>query len=225
MSSNHSSQYANNKVSLVALRDAILQWRGKEGRRLQVCLALFFPPLDVDLDPVSCARSGRPLGRRRELLKVPIDEQWTADLIEVGNIAKYNPGYRYLLTVVDVFSKHAWVEPLKSKTGKSVTDGMAKILKRSDGRKPINLQTDDGKEFYNKTFQDLMKRNIGFFLTDFHVQMKSNASTDEFPDNASNKFKSRLPNVLLFRERGWKVGLSNITLPVSNKTVRYVSKK
>ena len=36
-----------------------------------------------------------------------IDEQWTADLIEVINIAKYNRGYRYLLKVVDVFSKHA----------------------------------------------------------------------------------------------------------------------
>jgi len=85
-----------------------------------------------------------------------IDEQWTADLIEVVNIAKYNQGYRYLLTVVDVFSKHAWVQPVKSKTGKAVTEAMAKILK--GGRTPTNLQTDDGKEFYNKTFQALMKQ-------------------------------------------------------------------
>ena len=85
-----------------------------------------------------------------------IDEQWTADLIEVINIAKYNRGYRYLLTVVDVFSKHAWVQPVKTKTGKGVTEAMAKILKGS--LKPISLQTDDGKEFYNKTFQELMKQ-------------------------------------------------------------------
>ena len=93
--------------------------------------------------------------RRRRFPTLPvmvygIDEQWTADLIEVINIAKYNRGYRYLLTVVDVFSKHAWVQPVKSKTGKAVTEAMAKILK--GGRKPIHLQTDDGKEFYNKTF-------------------------------------------------------------------------
>lgn len=69
------------------------------------------------------------------------------------NIAKYNRRYRYLLTVVGVFSKYAWVEPVKSKTGKAVTEAMAKILKRSEGRQPINLQTDDGKEFYSKTFQ------------------------------------------------------------------------
>ena len=55
-----------------------------------------------------------------------------------------------------MFSKHAWVQPLKSKTGKAVTEAMAKILK--GGRKPINLQMDNGKEFYNKTFQDLMKQ-------------------------------------------------------------------
>jgi len=51
------------------------------------------------------------------------------------------------------------------------------------------------------------------------VQVKSNASTDEFRDNASNKFKNRLPNVLVFRELEWKVGLSSITLPMLNRTV------
>ena len=85
-----------------------------------------------------------------------IDEQWVADLIEAGNIDKYNQAYRYLLTVVDVLSKQTWVQPVKSKTGQAVTDAFEKILKGK--RKPINLQTDDRKEFYNKTFQDLMKR-------------------------------------------------------------------
>ena len=55
---------------------------------------------------------------------------------------------------------------------------------------------------------------------EFYVQVESNASTEEFPDNASNKFKNRLPNVLVFRELGWNVGLSSITLPMSNRTVR-----
>ena len=93
-----------------------------------------------------------------------IDDQWVADLIEVGNIAKANRGYRYLLTVVDVFSKYAWVEPVKSKTGKAVTAAFEKILRQ--GRTPRRLQTDDGKEFYNKTFQALMKqRDIVHFST------------------------------------------------------------
>ena len=95
-----------------------------------------------------------------------IDEQWVADLIEVINISKSNRGYRYLLTVVDVFLKYAWVEPVKSKTGHNVTIAFEKILKRSQGCQPQNLQTDDGKEFYNKHFQALMKqKNIHHFFT------------------------------------------------------------
>ena len=97
----------------------------------------------------------KPTRRRFPTLPVLVlgmDEQWTADLIEVGNIAKFNGGYRYLLTVVDVLSKYAWVEPVKSKMGKDVTTAFKKILKHSNGRHPLKLQMDGGKEFYNKTF-------------------------------------------------------------------------
>ena len=109
--------------------------------------------------------------RRRHFPTLPvmvfgIDDQWAADLIEVINITKSNRGYRYLLTVVDVFSNYAWVEPVKTKTGKAVTEAFEKILKRSQGRQPQNLQTDNGKEFYNKHFQALMKqKNIHHFST------------------------------------------------------------
>ncbi|KAL9987907.1 hypothetical protein ACROYT_G002288 [Oculina patagonica] len=101
--------------------------------------------------------------RRRRFATLPVlvfnvDQQWVADLVETQPLSKYNKGHRYLLNVIDVLSKYAWVEPLKDKTGKTVSDAFAKILKRADGRKPQNLQTDDGKEFYNKTFAALMKR-------------------------------------------------------------------
>ena len=110
------------------------------------------------------------LTRRRfrtlPVLVFAIDDQWVADLIEVGNIAKSNRGYRYLLTMVDVLSKYAWVEPVKTKTGKDVTAAFKKILRWSDGRMPRRLQTNDGKEFYNKTYQALMKRkDIRHFAT------------------------------------------------------------
>ena len=107
--------------------------------------------------------------RRRHFPTLPVkvfnvDEQWCSDLIEVVNISKQNRGFKYLLTVVDVFSKYAWVEPLKNKTGQAVTEAFEKILKQ--GRRPIQLQTDDGKEYYNKTFQNLMKRyDIHHFST------------------------------------------------------------
>ncbi len=101
--------------------------------------------------------------RRRRFATLPVlvfnvNEQWVADLVEMQPLSKYNKGHRYLLTVIDVLSKYAWVEALKDKTGKTVAEAFAKILKRAKGRKPQKLQTDDGKEFYNKTFTALMKR-------------------------------------------------------------------
>ena len=61
-------------------------------------------------------------------------------------LSKYNRGNRYLLVVVDAFSKYTWVEPvIKSKTGIAVTKAFKKILKRAEGRTPQSLQTDDGK--------------------------------------------------------------------------------
>jgi len=60
--------------------------------------------------------------RRRHFLTLPVivgglDDQWVADLVEVQPLAKHNRGIRYLLTVLDVLSKYAWVQPLKAKTG------------------------------------------------------------------------------------------------------------
>lgn len=93
-----------------------------------------------------------------------IDEQWAADLVEVQTLARYNKGLRYLLTVVDVFSKYAWVRPLTKKTGEEVKKAFLDIFK--EGRQPLNLQTDDGKEFYNKTVQALFRdRGINHFST------------------------------------------------------------
>ena len=109
--------------------------------------------------------------RRKRFATTPVmvfgmDEQWVADLIEVQNIRKHNNGYRYLLTVIDVLSKYAWVEPVKSKSGSDVTAAFDTILKRAKGRTPIQLPPDNGKEFYNKTFSALMKsQNIHHFST------------------------------------------------------------
>ena len=68
--------------------------------------------------------------------------------------------------MIDAFSKYAWAWPIKKKTGKDVTDAFAKKLKEAKGRKPQTLQTDAGKEFYNQTFQTLMKtQEIHHFST------------------------------------------------------------
>ena len=68
--------------------------------------------------------------------------------------AKFNCEVRYLLTVLDVFSKYGWMLPLKDKTGKSVADAFKKIFKKSK-RKPEKLWTDKCRVFYNKHVKEL----------------------------------------------------------------------
>jgi len=83
-----------------------------------------------------------------------IDKIWAADLVEMQAFSKFSRGVRYLLTVIDVFSKYGWMLPLKDKTGKSVADAFKEIFKKSK-RKPEKLWTDKGREFYNKHVKEL----------------------------------------------------------------------
>jgi len=68
--------------------------------------------------------------------------------------SKYNKGVKYLLTVVDIFSKYGWMIPLKNKTGTEVAGALQKVFKE---RKPEKLWVDKGKEFYNKHVQQLVE--------------------------------------------------------------------
>lgn len=79
---------------------------------------------------------------------------WEADLAEMQNLAKQNDGVRYLLCVIDVFSKKAYVVPIKNKSADSVTKAMRLVLREGI---PKNLRTDKGSEFRASTFQGLLK--------------------------------------------------------------------
>ena len=65
--------------------------------------------------------------------------------------SKFNKGFRFLLCVIDIFSKYAWVVPLKDKKGVSIVDAFQKILNDLD-RKPNKIWADKGSEFYNNSF-------------------------------------------------------------------------
>ena len=62
-------------------------------------------------------------------------------------ISKFNNGFRFLLCVIDIFSKYAWVVPLKDKKGVSIVDAFQKILDKSR-RKPNKIWVDKGSEFH-----------------------------------------------------------------------------
>ena len=66
-------------------------------------------------------------------------------------ISKFNKKFRFLLCVIDIFSKYAWVIFLKDEKGVSIVDAFQQILDDSD-RKPNKIWVNKGSEFYNNSF-------------------------------------------------------------------------
>ena len=96
--------------------------------------------------------------QRRHVLVNEVDDIWSCDLVEMQEWSKNNKNFRYMLNVVDCFSKYAWSVPLKDKTAKTVLDAFKKIVKQSS-RIPKHLWVDEGKEFYNKELTAWLKEN------------------------------------------------------------------
>ena len=73
------------------------------------------------------------------------------------SLSKYNKGIKYLLCAIDLFSKYAWVVPIKDKKRTSIDNAFKKII--SEKRNPNKIWVDQGSEFYNKYFKDFLKMN------------------------------------------------------------------
>ena len=88
------------------------------------------------------------------------------DLVDLQKLAKYNKGYKYLLTVIDVLSKYAWVEPLKSKSATAMVEALKRLWTKLGSRLPQKVQTDSGSEFYNSRVQSFFKKHgVNHFST------------------------------------------------------------
>ena len=98
--------------------------------------------------------------RRQRIIPLYKDEICSADLIDKSSLSKYNNNYKFILTVIDIFTKYA--RALKNKSGLSITNGFKIVLSEhpqggSEPRKPEKLWVDRGTEFYNETFKSLLK--------------------------------------------------------------------
>ena len=86
-----------------------------------------------------------------------IDNIWGADLADMKLIIKCNKELRFLLCVIDIYSKHAWVIPLKDKKGITITNAFQKILKESSG-KANRIWVDKGSEFYKRSVKSWLEK-------------------------------------------------------------------
>ena len=96
--------------------------------------------------------------RKRRVISYGIDKIWATDLVEIQKYSKWNKGIKYLLAVIDVFSKYGWIVALKDKKTESVILAFDEIFKKSK-RKPEKLWTDKGSEFISKHFKEFLKKN------------------------------------------------------------------
>ena len=80
------------------------------------------------------------------------DNIWGVDLADMQSLSRKNKGIKYLLCAIDIFSKYAFVIPIKDKKGISIANAFDKIIKQSN-RKPNKIWVDQGGEFYNNVFE------------------------------------------------------------------------
>ena len=74
-------------------------------------------------------------------------------------ISKFNKGFTFLLCVIDIYSKYAWVVPLRDKKGVSTVNAFQSILKKSN-RNPNRIWIDKGSEFYNRSMKSWLEKII-----------------------------------------------------------------
>jgi hypothetical protein len=112
-----------------------------------------------NLDSYSLTKAVRKSYPTRKVMVFDVFSQLQADLVHMdvpqGAPAKENDGVKYLLTVIDTFSKYAWAVPLMDKSADSIIKAFEPILKET---KPDLLQVDQGSEFYNSKFKTLLKK-------------------------------------------------------------------
>ena len=109
----------------------------------------------------------KPVRRRfgkRTVFAKQVDDIWTADLVDMSPFFRSNMGYKYLLTVIDVYSKYGWVMLLKTKTGKEVAQAFRKLFLAGH---PSRLWTDKGTEFYNQQLKSVLEAiNVMLYSTE-----------------------------------------------------------
>lgn len=109
---------------------------------------------------------------RRHVIQKDIDDLWQADLMDMQTISKNNSNFKYILVIIDTFSKYGWVIPLKQKNKENVTYAFSDLILQQQ-RCPKNLQTDMGTEFYNDKFKTFLKTHAINHYSTFSIKKAS----------------------------------------------------
>ena len=114
----------------------------------------------------------KPIRKKFKKRRVPAsgtDAIWTADLVDMRSFPRSNKDFKYILMIIDEFSKYGWEIPLKTKTGQEVMKAFQSLWKTQ--KPPQKLWTENSKEFYNKSMKKLLEKN--------NVQLYSTENEDK----------------------------------------------
>ena len=141
-----------------------------------------------------------------------IDDIWSLDILDLKDYgSENNRKYRYVLVVIDNFSKYGWTVPLKNKYAQTIKDSFENIL-ISSKRKPNLIETDRGKEFYNNVFQDFLNKN------DIKLYSRNSSYGAVFAERFNRTIRDLLKKIVF--EQGdakWIDLLPTITKQYNNK--------
>ena len=125
-----------------------------------------------------------------------IDNIWNLDILDLKDYgSENNRGYRYVLVIIDNFSKFGWTIPLKNKNAQTIKDSFEKII-ISSKRKPNLIESDRGKEFYNNIFQDFLNKN------NIKHYSRNSSYGAVFAERFNRTIRDLLKNLFLKKEMG-----------------------
>ena len=157
---------------------------------------------------------------RRKVISNNIDHIWGIDLITMIKYSKQNKNYKYILTVIDFFSKYSWCYPLKTKKSEEIINSFKDIFKKSK-RKPSMIQSDQGSEFTNNQTQTFFKNdNIKWYHT-YNRDIKCSIC-ERFNRTISNKIYK---NFTLNNNTIWINDLNKLTNEYNNSFHRSIKTK
>lgn len=148
---------------------------------------------------------------RRPVLVATLGDQIQADLVDVSAHAQNNEAVRFILTAIDAFSRFAWAIPLKKKTGVEVAQAMRTILDKVSYRL---LQTDKGKEFYNRDVESLLRaKKTKHFSTENEDQKAS------IVERFNRTLRGKIHRIITQNNRGEYLKQLQLIVRGYNKTV------
>ena len=123
-------------------------------------------------DTYSVNRPVRRKFKRNRVIVSGIDDLWDGDLIDMSSLAKYNKNYKFILLLIDIFSRFVWAVPLKSKHASEIIRALKIVF--SKGRLPTSFRSDNGREFVAKSVKKFFKdQKINAFTTQ-NAEIKAN---------------------------------------------------